>query len=327
MPFLSVLIPVYNGADYLANAIESALGQPCRDLEVLVADDGSTDASLSIARDYERADSRVRVITHGNVGPGQTRNEAIPQLKGEWILFLDCDDIILPGFYTERVRDFLSFCADHQVETIVPCRLYGNTKLTWANMEYVPFDEVFGQGSDASWRVDYEFATLLYSAAMLRRENIEFGTTRPAEMESIFRHKAVFCSTRTVFTNRLWFAVRRENPHQATRDRNWNSAHVDRIRYDGFNDLIEWHRRRGTTGFVIEEATRRRDAAAAALERDSYPTTWKDRLRAERDHLRWKRDRKRASKPLAAWVLTDTDQDDAVAALRRQIEEASAKQD
>lgn len=319
-PFLSVLIPVYNGADYLAAAIESALNQPCRDLEVLVADDGSTDTSLAIAHSYAERDPRVRVTTHENMGPGATRNHAIPELTGTWILFLDCDDIILPGFYTEQMRDFLLFCTAHDVETIVPCRLYGDVKLSWANMERVPFDEVFARGSDASWRIDYEFATLLYAAEVLRREHIEFGTTRPAEMESIFRHKAVFCSRRTVFTNRLWFAVRRENPHQATQDRNWNSEKVDRIRYEGFDQLIAWHRERGTTGFVIEEAERRRDAAAAAIERDQYPTTLRQRLDARRAHWRWHRDRKRAGKQIADWILDEAQQRAAIEAIEQQIE-------
>ena len=321
MPFLSVLIPVYNGEDYLADAIESALGQPCADLEVLVADDGSTDRSLEIAKRYAERDARVSVVTHENMGPGATRNRAIPQLAGQWIIFLDCDDNILPEFYTGQLRDFLRFCSAHDVETIVPSRLYGDVKLSWANMEYVPFDEVFPRGSDASWRIDYEFATLLYSAEVLRREHIEFGITRPAEMESIFRHKAVFCSTRTVFTNRLWFAVRRENPHQATRDRNWNSVHVDTIRYEGFSQLIEWHRERGTTGFVIEEAERRRDAAKASIDRGEQPRTLRRRLEEHRAYRRWRSDRKRASKPLGDWVLTEAQQHEAIEELKRQIEQ------
>ena len=61
MPFLSVLIPVYNGEDYLADAIESALNQPCDDLEVVVANDGSTDRSLEIARGYEELWSTILV--------------------------------------------------------------------------------------------------------------------------------------------------------------------------------------------------------------------------------------------------------------------------
>lgn len=179
MPFLSVLIPVYNGERYLGSAIESALNQPCKDLEIIVANDGSTDNSLAIARQYADKDDRIRVVSHENVGPGQTRNEVIPDLNGKWTIFLDCDDQILPNFYTEQLKSFLEYCIEKEIETIVPCRLCCTPDLTKANMEYVPFDEVFESGSDASWRIDYEFATLLYFTPMLKREHIVFSTTRP----------------------------------------------------------------------------------------------------------------------------------------------------
>lgn len=319
MPFLSVLIPVYNGEHYLADAIESVLDQPCQDLELIVANDGSTDRSLEIARKYEAQDSRVRVVTHENCGPGMTRNLAMPTLAGSWTLFLDCDDIVLPGFYTEAVRDLLQWCGTNDIETVVPCRLYGNVDLSRANMEYVPHDEVFPQGSNASWDVNYEFATLLYSTAMLRREHIEFGITRPAEMESIFRHKAVFCSKRALFTNKLWFAVRRENPQQATKAKDWDSIKVDRIRYDGFNELIAWHKKRNTTGFVIEEATRRRNAAAAAIKaaevRKPPFKILAERRQKKRDYDAWIASRRKAERPLQAWELNASQQQTAIEAI------------
>ena len=312
MPFLSVLIPVYNGERYLADAVESVLDQPCKDLEVIIANDGSTDRSLEIARSFAEKDSRVSVLTHDNCGPGMTRNLAMPRMQGTWTLFLDCDDIVLPGFYTEQVKAFLSGCLDRDVECIVPCRLYGNIDLSRANMEYVPFDEVFPQGSDASWRIDYEFATLLYSTDLLRREHIEFGTTRPAEMESIFRHKAAFCARRTLFTNKIWFAVRRENPDQATKASDWDTVKVDRIREQGFAELVAWHEARGTKGFVLDEARRRRDAATEAIRRDGERKGLFQKLALRRqkrqDYESWIASRRAAEKPLGEWVLDEAQQ-------------------
>ena len=308
MPYLSVLIPVYNGQAYLASSIESALGQPCQDLEVVIANDGSTDGSLEIAQAYAERDSRVRVLSHENCGPGMTRNLAMPELRGAWTLFLDCDDIILPGFYTEQLRAFLAECAGSDVETIVPARLFGDVSLERVTFEPVPFDEVFGRGSEASWRIDHEFATLLYSTEMLRREHIEFGVTRPAEMESIFRHKAVFCSTRAMFTNSLWFAVRRDNPGQATRASNWNTLHVDEIRYDAYGELVEWQWAHNASKPIIEETERRRQAAADAIARAKkirFP--WQKRAarkasQAEREAwLAW---RAEVEQPLGELILT-----------------------
>ena len=159
MPFLSVLIPVYNGERYLGSAIESALNQPCKDLRSLSPTMDQRITRSAIARQYADKDDRIRVVSHENVGPGQTRNEVIPDLNGKWTIFLDCDDQILPNFYTEQLKSFLEYCIEKEIETIVPCRLCCTPDLTKANMEYVPFDEVFESGSDASWRIDYEFAT------------------------------------------------------------------------------------------------------------------------------------------------------------------------
>lgn len=80
MPFLSVLIPVYNGERYLGSAIESALNQPCKDLEIIVANDGSTDNSLAIARQYADKDDRIRVVSHENVGRGKRETRLSPTL-------------------------------------------------------------------------------------------------------------------------------------------------------------------------------------------------------------------------------------------------------
>ena len=88
MPTVSICIPSYNHAPYLPAAIESALGQTYRDLEVVIVDDGSTDDSLEIARAYERREpERVRVLTHPghvNRGTAATANLArIPRLPVE----------------------------------------------------------------------------------------------------------------------------------------------------------------------------------------------------------------------------------------------------
>lgn len=301
MPFLSVLIPVYNGERYLGSAIESALNQPCKDMEVTIANDGSTDGSLAVAERYAKVDSRIRIATHDNVGPGQTRNEMIPDLNGAWTLFLDCDDQILPQFYTEQLKSFLEACLARNVETIVPCRLCCSPDLTTANMEYVPFDEVFESRSEASWRIDYEFATLLYSTELLKREHILFSTTRPAEMESIFRHKAAFCSKRCLFTNKIWFAMRRENPHQTTKS--WDTELVDRIRLQEYGKLIEWHTSRGTTGFVLDETKRKRDAAQWAVEHAGEKPSLRERLREYNGHRKWRAERKRTAKPISDFIL------------------------
>jgi glycosyltransferase involved in cell wall biosynthesis len=88
-PTISVVIPVYNGERYLGEAIESALGQTLRPLEVIVVDDGSTDGSLTVARRYP---SPVRVVEHCHAGAGAARNLGAGLATGDLLAFLDADD-------------------------------------------------------------------------------------------------------------------------------------------------------------------------------------------------------------------------------------------
>lgn len=261
-PFLSVLIPSYNGGHYLAEAIDSVLGQPCADMEVLVLDDGSVDDTLAIARAAAERDGRVRVLSHENWGAGRTRNQGMDQARGQWLLFVDSDDAVLPGFYTEAMRRFLAACLAKGIEAIVPARLEADEALTRARLSTVPHEGVFPAGSDVCWSIHHEFATLLYAVPMVRREGLRFGELRP-EMESIFRHQAVFLAERSLFTNDLWFAVRRDNPEQTTK--NWDMAAVNVVREHEYGRLWRWHADRGTQGFVLEEARRRFEECQRAV--------------------------------------------------------------
>lgn len=95
-PTVSVVLPVYNGGKYLAEAIESILGQTFTDFELLVIDDGSTDGSLQVLRDFEQKDNRIRLHTRENRGLVPTLNELIQMSRGTWIARMDADDIARP---------------------------------------------------------------------------------------------------------------------------------------------------------------------------------------------------------------------------------------
>ena len=87
---VSVIIPCYNGEAFLSEAIESALKQTVAPLEVVVVDDGSTDRSAAIAGSFGPP---VRVVSQANAGLSSARNTGIAASQGEWIAFLDCDDL------------------------------------------------------------------------------------------------------------------------------------------------------------------------------------------------------------------------------------------
>lgn len=95
LPRLSVVIPAHNRARYLEEAIASAFAQEYQDMEVLVVDDGSTDDTPQVVSRFQ--DPRLRYLTKEKTGAPDTRNRGIAEARGRWILWLDSDDVLLPG--------------------------------------------------------------------------------------------------------------------------------------------------------------------------------------------------------------------------------------
>ena len=89
---VSCIIPVYNTEKYLPRCIESVLAQTFVDWELLLIDDGSTDASGSICDEYAAKDERIRVFHKENGGISSARNVGLNYAQGEWIFFVDSDD-------------------------------------------------------------------------------------------------------------------------------------------------------------------------------------------------------------------------------------------
>lgn len=94
-PAISVIIPLYNKAVVVEQSIRSVLTQSFHNLELIVVDDGSTDGSAEIVAKIE--DERLKLIQQENGGPGKARNTGVTHARGEWILFLDADDELLPN--------------------------------------------------------------------------------------------------------------------------------------------------------------------------------------------------------------------------------------
>jgi len=90
----SVIIPIYNAASYLDECLQSVLGQSHTDFELLLINDGSTDASLEICNKFAQLDKRVQVHHQENKGQGSARNLGLREAKGNYILFVDSDDAI-----------------------------------------------------------------------------------------------------------------------------------------------------------------------------------------------------------------------------------------
>lgn len=91
-PMISIIVPVYNVDRYLTQCLDSLINQTYRDIEIICINDGSTDRSPVILRDYAKKDSRIILIDRENRGISKSRNEALSVATGEWVLFVDSDD-------------------------------------------------------------------------------------------------------------------------------------------------------------------------------------------------------------------------------------------
>lgn len=95
MTTISVIMPVYNCEEYLRESIDSVLKQTVQEWELLCIDDGSTDKSAEILKEYANADNRIRVFSQNNQGAGLARNVGLQNAQGEFVSFLDADDFYL----------------------------------------------------------------------------------------------------------------------------------------------------------------------------------------------------------------------------------------
>lgn len=94
IPLISVVIPIYNVEKYLDSCIESVIRQTYQNLEILLVNDGSTDQSEKICREYANKDARIKIINRKNGGLSAARNSGIREAKGKYIFLLDSDDVI-----------------------------------------------------------------------------------------------------------------------------------------------------------------------------------------------------------------------------------------
>ncbi len=103
MNTVSIIIPLYNKAPYIAETLDSVLAQTHADWECLVVDNGSTDGSEKVVAEF--GDPRIKSLSHtATQGPSAARNEGLRQATGEWVLFLDADDLIEPEHLATLLR-------------------------------------------------------------------------------------------------------------------------------------------------------------------------------------------------------------------------------
>ena len=95
---VTVIMPVYNAAEYLRESLDCLTKQTLQDIEIICVDDGSTDESLCILEEYSKKDNRFMVLSQKNLHAGVARNNGIDHASGEYMIFLDADDLLSWNF-------------------------------------------------------------------------------------------------------------------------------------------------------------------------------------------------------------------------------------
>lgn len=171
MPKISVIVPVYNAENFLRDCIDSILSQTFTDFEIILVNDGSPDNSGRICDEYAAKYDCISVIHQENQGQAAARNHAMAQAKGQWICFVDSDDLIHP----------------HMLELLYQAALESSAPISMCGMlEAVHLPEDFGQERDVQFEMlSMDEATLVSlhdadkypgwvaCAKLIRRELIE----------------------------------------------------------------------------------------------------------------------------------------------------------
>jgi glycosyltransferase involved in cell wall biosynthesis len=179
---VSIIIPAYNADRFIAATLDSVLAQTFTDFEVIVVNDGSTDRTQAIVEQYVQQDARIQLINHPNQGVGLTRQRGKAAAQGEFIAFLDADDLWLPDNLAAHLRHFagnphlgISFgrvefmhCdgtptgrySSSRLHNIEPVHLfYENLLITPSNaiVRRAVFEQIGGFDCDLSGAEDQEF--------------------------------------------------------------------------------------------------------------------------------------------------------------------------
>ena len=141
VPKISIVIAAYNAAQTLPRAVAAACAQTIDDLEILIADDASPDATLAVAEELASHDARIRVLSaETNGGPGAARNMAIDAARGEWIAVLDADDQMAP----ERMARMLAVAAEYDADLVADnLRLQPEGEAEAAARAFLPTEPAF----------------------------------------------------------------------------------------------------------------------------------------------------------------------------------------
>ena len=209
---VSIIIPCYNSAAFLRACMDSVLAQTMEDFEAILIDDGSKDETLAVARAYAVKDARVRVLAQENRGVAAARNLGLEQARGEWVTFVDSDDL-LPA---DALHTMLSgagegvdmvvcahetFDENGTLETVIPQTRWmdrrGEAQRRAAALRLIEGDSVLNI-----------MCCKLHRRTLIEREGLRLQAGVRIAEDALFNLEAVLCGRAIAYVNRVAYRYR-----------------------------------------------------------------------------------------------------------------------
>lgn len=207
-PKVSVIIPVYNTAKYLRQCLDSVVNQTLKNIEIICVDDGSSDNSLEILKEYALKDKRISVLMQQNLLAGIARNAGLMIARGKYIHFLDSDDRILPDMYLQMVRSMECNKVD-----LVVCGidyLYESDearKIRKGPANRLSFSALLNIKDVSKLLINSEIWNKLYKADIIKAKKIFFLNTHYAE-DTAFNTEYLLSSKKCYFMEQKYYIYR-----------------------------------------------------------------------------------------------------------------------
>ena len=230
---VSVILPVYNVSEYLRQCMDSIVGQTLKDIEIICVDDGSTDDSLEILKEYEAKDKRVKVIEQKNAGAGAARNNGLAIATGEYLSFLDSDDFFEPDMLEKAYEKGKSsnaqvvvFRSDQYREDL---NEFVQVKWTLREKQIPPYRPMNCRSFTGNiFKVFVGWAwDKLFERKFVEENHLKFQQIRTSN-DMLFVFSALAFAQRMEIVDLVLAHQRRNNPNSLsnTREKSWDCFHT-----------------------------------------------------------------------------------------------------
>lgn len=226
---VSIIIPCYNVEKYLGECLDSVLAQDERNFEVIIIDDGSVDDTLEIAKAYEKQDARIAVMHQENRGVSAARNMGLSAARGEWITFVDGDDLI-----TSDMLSVMLSATDEKTDMVVCAHeTFGDTQeCFWPQAMWPKLKGEKRRRAVALRLIEGDsilniMCNKLHRRELLMRERIRLTEGVAIAEDALFNLEAALCGHHIAYVNRVTYRYRIHSQSATQkRTRNEFDAHV-----------------------------------------------------------------------------------------------------